>query len=162
MSVACAETGAAGSMKSARSISVTIRLRTKRSPAKVPSIRRRPGGGLVCHHGVVCLGVTAHQRGVDDGSPMSASARGRSAAFTLTSRSVVSLIPVMDHRSALTLTGGSHPFSRLHANVQPLEQNRACSNTVPRCSNSGDQSPGPSYALTSAPALGGISTPRSM
>ena len=39
-------------------------------------------------------------------SPITANARGRSPALILGSRSVVSLIAVMDHRSALTSAAG--------------------------------------------------------
>src|SRR5437667_2312337 len=73
-------------------------------------------------------------------SAITANARGRSAVLTLESRSVVSLIAVMDHASALAPAAGSPMCSRFHAARQRAEQNRACSrrgtNEVPHCSQS--------------------------
>ena len=65
-------------------------------------------------------------------------ARGWFAALTLVSRSVVSLIAVIDHTSALAPAAGSPICSRFQAARQRAEQNRACSrrgtNEVPHCS----------------------------
>jgi len=93
--------GAPSSTNSARSASWPIRFRTKRSPARVSSIKLAPCRSVACHHGVVGRRVMAHQRGVDDGDPphrLTDHRQGsrRSPALTLGSRSVVSLIAVMD------------------------------------------------------------------
>jgi hypothetical protein len=58
-----------GSMNSARSASSPIRLRTKRSPARVCSVSWSWGGRLARHDPVVGGQVVAHERGVDDGDP---------------------------------------------------------------------------------------------
>jgi hypothetical protein len=83
-------------------------------------------------------------------SPITASARGRSDALTLGSRSVVSRIAVMDQSSALTWAAGSLVVSRFHATRQRAEQNRACSrrgeNALPHCSQFRTSVTGPCYA----------------
>src|ERR1022692_2957915 len=58
-------------------------------------------------------------------SPITANARARSPARTRGSRSVVSLIAVMDHRSALTSPAGPPIVPRFQATRQRTEQNRA-------------------------------------
>ena len=77
-------------------------------------------------------------------------ARGWSHTLTLGSRSIVSLIAVMDHISALTPGSGSPVCSRFHATRQWAEQNRACSrrgtNAVPHCSQPRISATGPCYA----------------
>src|SRR2546421_337680 len=76
----------------------------------------------------------------DTASLITANARARSAARTLASRSVASLIAVIDHTSALAPAFRSPICSRFHRARQRAEQNRACSrrgtNPVPHCSQS--------------------------
>ena len=89
-------------------------------------------------------------------SPITANARGRSAARTLGSRSVVSVIAVIAHASALAPAAGSPVCSRFHAARQRAEQNRACSrrgtNEVPHCSQSRMSATGPCYAQRVRPS----------
>jgi hypothetical protein len=149
--------GAPGSMNSARSTPRPIRFRTKRSPAKLPSIS--PRSAEACPASTASYASALQRTSVAStmvmhhtASPMSANACGRSPAFTLASRSVVWRIPMTDHWSALTLTAGSSPCSRFHATVQPPEQNRACSrrgvNAVPHCSQFRVSVTQPDYAST--------------
>src|SRR5215831_14166596 len=71
-------------------------------------------------------------------SPITASARGRSHSPTWGSRSVVSLIAVIAHCSALAPAFKSPICPRFHAIRQGTQQNRACSrrgeNGLPHCS----------------------------
>src|SRR5258708_30099289 len=71
-------------------------------------------------------------------SLITANARAWFHAVARESRRVVSLIAVMDHRSALVPAFRSPVCSRFHAARQDGEQNRACSrrgtNEVPHCS----------------------------
>src|SRR5690349_13255132 len=70
-------------------------------------------------------------------SPITAKARGRSAARTVGSRSVVSLMAMIDHSRAVASPADSPIAVRFHATRQRAEQNLACSrrgsNTVPHC-----------------------------
>ena len=115
------------------------------------ALRRR----LARQHAVVGIWVMAHQRGVDHGDPPHRLTDHREGprpvpALTLGSRSVVSLIAVMDHTSALAPAAGSPICSRFQAARQRAEQNRACSrrgtNEVPHCSQFRISAIGPCYA----------------
>src|ERR1700733_8143496 len=83
-------------------------------------------------------------------SPITANARGPSAARTRGSRPVVSPIAVMAHTSGLAPAFTSPICSRFHAARQGAEQNRACSrrgaNAVPHCSQLRISAIGSSYA----------------
>ena len=112
-------------------------------------------GSLACQHGVVGIWVMAYQRGVDNGDPPHRLTDPRERSRPVRrpdpgSRSVVSLIAVRDHRSALTPAAGSPVFSRFHATRQRAEQNRACSrrgaNEPPHCSQFRISANGSCYA----------------